>query len=98
MKGAIRAETAAELIPEGARLLVGGFMAVGSPLRLLAALEARWTRGLTVFCNDLGTPEKAVGRRLRSGEPRDRLVHRPEPRRPEADDGGRARGRAGADG
>ena len=57
----MRAEEAAEPIPDGARLLVGGFMAVGSPLRLIAALEARGTLGLTVLCNDLGTPERASG-------------------------------------
>ncbi len=33
MKRAMRPEEAAELIPEGARLLVGGFMVIGSPLR-----------------------------------------------------------------
>jgi acyl CoA:acetate/3-ketoacid CoA transferase len=68
MKRAMRAEDAAGLIPEGVKLLVGGFMGVGSPHRLIAAIEARGIGGLTVVCNDLCTPEKGIGRLVVSGQ------------------------------
>ena len=38
MKVAITADAAAALIPDGASLLIGGFMGVGSPHRLIDAL------------------------------------------------------------
>lgn len=46
----------AEQIPAGASLLVGGFMGVGTPSRLVAALVALGTGELTVYCNDTGKP------------------------------------------
>jgi acyl CoA:acetate/3-ketoacid CoA transferase alpha subunit len=39
----------ATLNPDGAMLLIGGFMAVGSPHRLIDAIVARGTCGLTVI-------------------------------------------------
>lgn len=68
MKAALRPEAAAEMIDEGAVLLVGGFMGVGSPHRLIEAIRARGTGGLTVICNDLCTPEKGVGKLVASGQ------------------------------
>ena len=47
MKSAIRADAAAAMIPDGATLLIGGFMAVGTPHRLIDALVARGARDLT---------------------------------------------------
>lgn len=38
MKGALSAQSAAAMIPDGARLMIGGFMAVGTPERLIDAL------------------------------------------------------------
>lgn len=67
MKKAIRAEEAAALIPDGARVLIGGFMAVGSPLRLIDALVERGVRGLTVIANDAGLPHKGIGRLVHAG-------------------------------
>ena len=45
MKNAIQPLEAAEMIPDGAVLLVGGFMGVGSPHRLIDALLER---GVTI--------------------------------------------------
>lgn len=67
MKTAIRPEAAAAMIPDGATILVGGFMAVGSPLRLLDALVARGARGLTVISNDTAMPGRGVGKLVRAG-------------------------------
>lgn len=68
MKTAIRPEAAAELVREGATLLVGGFMGVGSPHRLIEAIRARGVGDLTVVCNDLCTPDSGVGKLVASGQ------------------------------
>ena len=44
MKTAIRADAAAAMIPDGATVLIGGFMGVGTPHRLIDALVARGAR------------------------------------------------------
>lgn len=67
MKVAIRAERAAALIPDGATLLIGGFMGVGSPHRLIDALIARGARNLTVIANDTALPGKGIGKLISAG-------------------------------
>ena len=49
MKRALKPEAAAELIGEGASLMIGGFMAVGTPKRMIDAIVARGVGGLTVL-------------------------------------------------
>lgn len=67
MKGALKPEQAAEMIPDGASLMIGGFMAVGSPERLIDALVARGARGLTVIANDTAMPGKGIGKLITAG-------------------------------
>jgi acetate CoA/acetoacetate CoA-transferase alpha subunit len=67
MKGALRPEAAAELIPEGASLMIGGFMAVGSPVRLIDAIVARGVGGLTVIANDTAMPGRGIGKLITAG-------------------------------
>jgi len=67
MKVAIRAEEAAALIPDGATLLIGGFMGVGSPHRLIDALVKRGAKNLTVVANDTAMPGKGVGKLITAG-------------------------------
>lgn len=62
MKTAIRADAAAAMIPDGATVLIGGFMAVGTPLRLIDALVRRGARDLTIIANDTAMPGKGVGK------------------------------------
>lgn len=62
MKTAIRAEEAAALVPDGATILVGGFMGVGTPHRLVDALVARGAKGLTLVANDTAMPGVGVGK------------------------------------
>lgn len=73
MKGALKAEAAAALIPDGASLLIGGFMGVGSPHRLIEALVARGARDLTVIANDTAMPGRGIGKLVSAGAIR-RLV------------------------
>lgn len=67
MKPVLSAEAAAALIPDGASLLIGGFMGVGSPARLIDAIVARGTRDLTVIANDTAMPGKGIGKLISAG-------------------------------
>jgi acetate CoA/acetoacetate CoA-transferase alpha subunit len=67
MKGAISPAAAAEMIPEGASLMIGGFMAVGTPERMIDAIVARGTRGLTVIANDTAMPGRGIGKLISAG-------------------------------
>ncbi|MDP2803809.1 MAG: 3-oxoacid CoA-transferase subunit A [Phreatobacter sp.] len=67
MKGALDPQAAAELIPEGASLMIGGFMAVGTPERLIDAIVARGIGGLTVIANDTAMPGKGIGKLISAG-------------------------------
>lgn len=73
MKTAIKAVEAAELVTDGATVLVGGFMGVGSPHRLIDALVTRGVRELTLVCNDSAMPGVGVGKLVTAGAVR-RLV------------------------
>ncbi|SAK75601.1 3-oxoacid CoA-transferase subunit A [Caballeronia calidae] len=49
-------------IPEGATLMIGGFMGVGTPRRLIDELVRQERRGLTVIANDTARPGIGIGR------------------------------------
>ncbi|SEB03392.1 3-oxoacid CoA-transferase subunit A [Rubrimonas cliftonensis] len=67
MKKALKPAEAAEMIPDGAVLLVGGFMGVGSPHRLIDAILTRGQRDLTIVNNDTAMPDRGVGRLVCAG-------------------------------
>jgi acetate CoA/acetoacetate CoA-transferase alpha subunit len=67
MKGALSPAAAADLIPQGASLMIGGFMAVGSPERMIDALVARGVGDLTVIANDTAMPGKGIGKLISAG-------------------------------
>ena len=67
MKVAIHAAAAAALIPDGASCLIGGFMGVGSPHRLIDALVARGAKNLTIIANDTAMPGKGIGKLISAG-------------------------------
>jgi acetate CoA/acetoacetate CoA-transferase alpha subunit len=50
------------LIPDGASLMIGGFMAVGTPERLMDELVRQRKRDLTVIANDTASPGKGIGK------------------------------------
>ena len=58
----VSAEEAIAMIPNGARVMVGGFMGVGTPERLVDELVRQNKSELTVICNDAGLPGKGVGK------------------------------------
>jgi acetate CoA/acetoacetate CoA-transferase alpha subunit len=67
MKQAISAAEAAALIPDGATILYGGFMGVGTPERVINALVARQAHGLTIIGNDTARPGAGVGKLIDAG-------------------------------
>jgi acetate CoA/acetoacetate CoA-transferase alpha subunit len=67
MKTAIKAAEAAELVTDGSTVLIGGFMGVGSPHRLIDALVARGVKDLTLVCNDTAMPGVGVGKLVTAG-------------------------------
>lgn len=67
MRKAITAAEAAELVTDGATVLFGGFMGVGTPMRIVDALVARGARDLTIIGNDTARPGIGVGRLIDAG-------------------------------
>jgi acetate CoA/acetoacetate CoA-transferase alpha subunit len=53
---------AVEMIPDGASLMIGGFMGVGSPHRLIDELVRQGRKDLTVIANDTARPGAGIGR------------------------------------
>jgi acetate CoA/acetoacetate CoA-transferase alpha subunit len=58
----ISLEKAVGLIPDGASIMVGGFMGVGTPERLMDELVRQGKRDLTLICNDNARPGVGVGK------------------------------------
>ena len=59
---AVTAEEAVAMIPNGATVMVGGFMGVGTPERLLEELVRQRKSGLVLICNDAAVPGKGIGK------------------------------------
>ena len=59
---AISVEEAVAMIPAGASIMVGGFMGVGTPERLLNEVVRQHKTELSVVSNDAATPGKGVGK------------------------------------
>ena len=55
-----------ERIPDGASLLIGGFMGVGTPTQLIDGLVEAKKRNLTVIANDTAKPNLGIGRLIRA--------------------------------
>jgi acetate CoA/acetoacetate CoA-transferase alpha subunit len=49
-------------IPDGAILMIGGFMGVGSPERIIDELVRQKKRDLTVIANDTAVPGRGIGK------------------------------------
>ncbi|MEE0771876.1 MAG: CoA transferase subunit A [Anaerovoracaceae bacterium] len=55
-------------IKDGAVIMVGGFMACGTPEILIDALVEKNVKNLTIICNDAGVPGRGVGKLLTNGQ------------------------------
>jgi acetate CoA/acetoacetate CoA-transferase alpha subunit len=58
----VELENAVSMIPDGASLMIGGFMAVGSPRRVIDELVRQGKRDLTVIANDSASPGDGIGK------------------------------------
>ena len=61
MNKIITREEAIEKITDGARIMVGGFGLVGSPLSLIEAIAKSNLKDLEIISNNLGEPGKGLG-------------------------------------
>jgi acetate CoA/acetoacetate CoA-transferase alpha subunit len=62
MAKTIKLAKAVEQIPHGSTLMIGGFMGVGSPLRLIDELVRQAKANLTIIANDTARPGVAIGK------------------------------------
>jgi acetate CoA/acetoacetate CoA-transferase alpha subunit len=62
LKQATKIADAVAKIPDGASLMIGGFLGIGSPERLITELARSGRRNLTVIANDSARPGIGIGR------------------------------------
>lgn len=67
-------EDSVAMIPDGASLMIGGFMGVGTPERVVDELARQGKRGLTVIANDTATPGRGIGKLVTAGAVRKAIV------------------------
>jgi acetate CoA/acetoacetate CoA-transferase alpha subunit len=60
-------DKAVAMIPDGASVMVGGFMGVGTPENIVDELVAQGKRGLTVIANDTALPGRGIGKLVSAG-------------------------------
>ena len=59
---AVSLQEAVAMIPAGATVMVGGFMGIGTPQRLLDEIVHQQKAGLSLISNDAAAPGKGVGK------------------------------------
>lgn len=57
----ISLEEAVDLIPDGATIMVGGFMGCGNAHKIIDSLSKKGTKDLTMICNDASMPNGPDG-------------------------------------
>lgn len=55
-------EQSVAMIPDGSSLMIGGFMAVGTPERIIDEILRQKKRDLTVIANDTAMPGRGIGK------------------------------------
>jgi acetate CoA/acetoacetate CoA-transferase alpha subunit len=63
----INLKDAVAMIPDGASLMIGGFMGVGTPDRLIDELVRQGKRNLTAIANDTAMPGRGIGKLVSAG-------------------------------
>ncbi|MBN2286761.1 MAG: acetate CoA-transferase subunit alpha [Tissierellales bacterium] len=64
MNKLISIEEAVSKVKDGMTVMVGGFLACGSPKKLIDALVESGVKDLTLICNDTAFPDQAVGKMI----------------------------------
>ncbi|MFH5882157.1 MAG: CoA transferase subunit A [Candidatus Izemoplasmataceae bacterium] len=66
----IEKQTFLDQLKDGLSIMVGGFMACGSPELLIDWIYESHVKELTIICNDAGYPDKGVGKLIANGQVR----------------------------
>ncbi len=64
----ISAESFVSKLHDGASIMVGGFMNVGTPTGLIDAILKTDLKDFTIICNDAGFPDAGVGKLIAAGK------------------------------
>ncbi|NLY54413.1 MAG: acetate CoA-transferase subunit alpha [Firmicutes bacterium] len=67
-------QEALEVVQDGMTIMIGGFLAVGTPEGLITGLLERGVRDLVVIGNDTGFVDKGIGRLVVAGRCREVIV------------------------
>lgn len=62
MNKIISIEQAVDKIQDGMTVMIGGFLAVGTPELLIDALVKKGVKNLTIIANDTGYPDRGIGK------------------------------------
>lgn len=57
----ISAEEAASMVKDGMTVMIGGFLAVGSPTSIIDKMVESGVKNLTIICNDTAFVDKGIG-------------------------------------
>lgn len=68
MNKVIKIEQLKDFVFDGMSIMVGGFMAVGTPESLIDELIKINVKDLTIICNDAGFADKGVGKLITNGQ------------------------------
>ncbi|MGA9193542.1 MAG: CoA-transferase, partial [Pseudolabrys sp.] len=63
----IPVQDAVAMIQNGASLMIGGFMGVGTPERVIDELVRQGKKNLTVIANDTAIPGRGIGKLVDKG-------------------------------
>ena len=63
-KQIITPEEAVGKIKDGMTLMIGGFMAAGTPKKIMDAIVNSDLKDLTVICNETAFPDKGIGKHI----------------------------------
>ncbi len=74
MKKTVNLANAVEQVPDGASLMIGGFMGVGTPPRLIDELVRQGKKDLTIIANDTARPGVGIGKLIDAGLVRKLIV------------------------
>ncbi len=65
---------AVAMIPDGASIMIGGFMGVGTPERVLDEIVRQKKKGLSIIANDTAKPGTGIGKLVSAGLVRKAVV------------------------
>jgi acetate CoA/acetoacetate CoA-transferase alpha subunit len=63
----VSVKDAITMIPEGATLMIGGFMGVGTPERIIDELVRQRKHNLSIIANDTAVPGRGIGKLIDAG-------------------------------